>query len=427
MPNDFFIRRADGSERKITGYKIGSQAIDAKNYDTDRLGSRPLPKKVDLRNYMTEIEVQEETNSCVANAVAGAYEYLLKRHLGEDYYDVSRLYVYYNARYLEEEEDEVEDEGCYIRLAIESLKEYGICSEDTWPFDEDRVNEEPSEDAYEEGESFLVEDVEYIPTDLNTWKTCLAEGNPIIFGIMLYNSFDQQRKKGLVPFPSKKEQSRESHAGHAMLCVGYSDPDQVFIVRNSWGSDWGDNGYCYIPYRYILNEKYNFGDSWIIRRLENFEIDESTWEDDDETVLTDYETELDEMSDEDYEEMLDDMGDYPLEYRIALLFLYAADTDDEISDDEYESIAEYMEDVLDQLGIDMSANKILRNAMRNIDDEELLDESISLLGEYLSEAMLATIINDLEEVISEDELSDDEENFIDYLIEEWEIDYDEED
>jgi C1A family cysteine protease len=46
-----------------------------------------------------------------------------------------------------------------------------------------------------------------------------------------------------------------------MLCVGYSDPDRVFIVRNSWGSDWGDKGYCYIPYDYLMSEKYNDGDS----------------------------------------------------------------------------------------------------------------------------------------------------------------------
>lgn len=424
MSNQFKIYHADGSERVIKGYKISSAPNDAKEYKSTQLGSRSLPKKVDLRSYMTEIEAQEDTNSCVANAAAGAYEYLLKRHLEDDYYDVSRLFIYYNARYLEEEEDDLEDEGCYVNLAIDGLREYGVCSEETWPFDEDNVNEEPSDEAYEEGESFLVEDVEFVPTELDKWKSCLAEGNPIIFGLLIYNSFDQHRKKGLVPFPGKKEKSRESHGGHVMLCVGYSDVDNAFIVRNSWGDDWGDDGYCYIPYRYIMNEEYNFGDSWIIKRLENFELDEDTWEEDDESVLTDYETELDEMSDEDYEDMIDAMDEYPLEYRIALLFLYAADEDDDISDEEYDAIAEYMKDVLDQLGVDMSAKKILRNAMRNINNEDLLDESVELMGEYLSEAMLATIITDLEEVISEDDLSEDEENFIDYLIEEWEIDYD---
>ena len=89
-----------------------------------------------------------------------------------------------------------------------------------------------------------------VPTELEAWKQVLAEGYPIIFGLSLFGSFDKQRKPGYVPEPSEGETGRESHGGHAMLAVGYSDPDEMFIVRNSWGPDWGDKGYCYIPYDY---------------------------------------------------------------------------------------------------------------------------------------------------------------------------------
>jgi hypothetical protein len=56
-----------------------------------------------------------------------------------------------------------------------------------------------------------------------------------------------------------------------MLCVGYSDEDQVFVVRNSWGSDWGDEGYCYIPYDYLTDEDYAH-DAFTLRKAHNLDF-----------------------------------------------------------------------------------------------------------------------------------------------------------
>ncbi len=421
----FTFERADGSTRTVSGYRSAKPKAGSKSYQTT---DKKLPAKVDLRKQMTEIEDQGEVGSCVANATAGAYEYLAKMHTGEDY-DVSRMFIYYNARYLESDEDEpeIEDSGCLVQDAIEGLKQYGACSEETYPYNVKKVNKEPPSEAYDEAANFVVEDMVHIPLKLEAWKGCLAEGYPIIFGLELFDSFDKQRKKGMVPMPSKNEERRASHEGHAMLAVGYSDVDEVFIIRNSWGEEWGDKGYCYIPYDYMMNKKYNDGDAWIIRQLENMDFNsDEYWSDDDESVIGDYDSELANMSDENYEEMLDAMGDYSLEYRIALLFLAAADADGDLSDEELEAISEYMEATLEKLGVDMSAKKILRNAKKHMDDEDLLEESISLMGQYLSNEMLAKIHNDLEEVIGVDDLSDEESEFIENLVEQWQIDSEDE-
>jgi len=422
------INRADGSSKIVSGYKYAKPKEGSKKYGNSRYSSSELPSKVDLRKHLTEIEDQGATSSCVANAVAGAYEYLAKWHTGKDY-DVSRMFIYYNTRYSEvEDENDIDDNGCFIQDAIESLKEYGACSESTYPFDEEMVNEEPPEEAYSEAEQFLVEDMALVPLELDAWKACLAEGYPIIFGISLYKSFDSHRKKGLVPLPSENEVSRAEHGGHAMLCVGYSDKDKVFIVRNSWGTEWGDNGYCYIPYDYLMNPSLNDADSWIIKQLDNLDFDnEEYWSEDDESVVGDYETELANMSDEDYNEMLEAMGDYPLEYRIALILLNAANSDEDLSEEEYDEISTYMADTIEKLGVEMDAKKILKNASKQIDDEELLEESITLRGDYLSNELLAKIVSDITEIIGVDELSEDEENFVNELTETWQIEYDEED
>ncbi len=412
------INRADGSSRKVHGYKAAKPKAGSKQYAASSSAPSKLPPKVDLRKYMTKVEDQSEIGSCVANAVAGAYEYLVKKHKGTDNYDVSRLFIYYNARELDGTADE--DAGCVITSAIESLKEKGACSENTWPYEIDKYSEQPPEEAYEEAANFVVEDMQLVPVSLDAWKQALAEGHPIIFGLSLFNSFDSQRKPGLVPAPTPSEVSRESHSGHAMLCVGYSDPDKVFIVRNSWGEDWGDNGYCYIPYDYLVNPKYNDGDSWIIKQLTNFEVDESTWGDDS-SITGDYDSELADMSEEDYQEMLDAMGDYPLEFRLGLIILAAAGSDGEVSEEEYDEISTYMQTTLEKLGVDMSAKAILKNCAKEEDNEELLEESITLVGEYLSSALLAKVLNDIREIIGVDDLSEEEEEFLASLTETWQI------
>lgn len=266
---------------KLGGYRIGSVPQDAKykqKKDFDQ-----LPPVVDLRKYLTSIEFQVG-NSCVANAFAGAYEYLAKRHLG-DAADVSRLFIYYNAR--AELGEEQHDEGSTMEAAINALKNHGACSEEIWPNDETAINDEPPQEAYDHGAKFTIEDAEYVDTNLDLWKSTLAEGYPIVFSMQTFNSFQDEptRNRGKVSMPKRNEQQAEEHGWHAMLCVGYSDKDQMFIVRNSWGDDWGDKGYCYIPYKYLMNRELNGNDAWVVHSVSDLEFDKDVWIDDDGSYL----------------------------------------------------------------------------------------------------------------------------------------------
>ncbi|MBS0660531.1 MAG: hypothetical protein JSR82_20105 [Verrucomicrobia bacterium] len=414
MPHVF--TRPDGSEQKVSGYQFRAPLASAKRYAASSRVQK-LPAKVDLRPHLSPVENQGALSSCVANAVAGAYEYLVRRHKEDSDYDVSRLFIYYNAR--AKQGDVEEDGGSIIADAIQSLREEGACSEATWPYEEDSVNEEPSQEAYDEASEFLVEDMQLVPCHLESWKTALAEGYPIIFGIGLYDSFDKQRKRGLVPMPSPKEASRASHSGHAMLCVGYSDPDQVFIVRNSWGEDWGDDGYCYIPYNYLINPRHNDGDSWIIRQLENLDMDAGTWGDE-ESLIGDLQGELADMSDEDYQDMLDAMGELYLETRLAMLFLTCAGADGDISDEELEGIAKYVGVLLEQMNSDYEPEKVLRYALKKL-DERRVQESIELFAEHVPQTMLASILRSMREIVGVDEVSQDEEEFLDALVTAWQV------
>src|SRR5208282_408149 len=99
---------------------------------------------------------------------------------------------------------------------------------------------------------------------IHDMKVCLASGYPFVVGITVYEGFEspQVAQTGVVPMPGLNE---NVIGGHAVLVVGYSDEDQVFIVRNSWGTGWGLNGYFLIQYTYLSNPDLA-DDFWTIRR-----------------------------------------------------------------------------------------------------------------------------------------------------------------
>jgi hypothetical protein len=252
------IQNAAGQTFSLGGYQADRKQAKSDLFQDDRAKN---PPQIDLRPHMSPVENQSSTSSCAANAMAGAYEYLLKR-LKNSNEDVSRLFIYYNARELDG--DTSQDQGTYLSSCTKVAKKLGVCLETTWPFDPQQILEQPHEDAYTEAKGFPLNPVARpVQVDLQTMKNCLASGFPFIFGLQLFSSFEKAGPEGLVPMPDVEQDNHDG--GHAMLCVGYSDPDRVFIVRNSWGEDWGDGGYCYIPYDYMTNPELN-SDCWALVR-----------------------------------------------------------------------------------------------------------------------------------------------------------------
>ena len=96
-------------------------------------------------------------------------------------------------------------------------------------------------------------------------KAALINGTPFVVGILVYSSFEtpEVAKTGIVPLPKDTDQLL---GGHAVVCVGFDDNKQQFIMRNSWGTAWGDHGHFYLPYSYLSSSTVT-SDLWCLTKI----------------------------------------------------------------------------------------------------------------------------------------------------------------
>jgi C1A family cysteine protease len=224
-----------------------------------RLG--PLPASVDLRAQCPAVYDQGQLGSCTANAIAGAIEFdQIKQGLA-DVFVPSRLFIYYNERVMENTVDE--DAGAMIRDGIKSVARQGAPHEALWPYAIAKFRAKPSPGSYTDAARHPAVLYQRVTQVAAQFKGCLGSGYPFIFGFTVYESFESPRAAatGHVPMPKPTERTL---GGHAVLCVGYDDANQWFIVRNSWGTSWGMRGYFTMPYAY-LEDPNLAADIWTIR------------------------------------------------------------------------------------------------------------------------------------------------------------------
>jgi C1A family cysteine protease len=202
-------------------------------------------------------------HNCTANAIAGAYEFDQKQERQPDFMP-SRLFIYFNERTMEGTVDI--DAGAMLRDGIKSVAKLGVCTEDNWPYDIDAFRDRPGPPCYREALTHQAVVYRSVPQQLNMLQACLATGTPFVFGFSVYESFetDEVARTGVVDMPRPKE---KQVGGHAVVAVGYDNPSQRFLVRNSWGRNWGQKGYCTMPYAYVTNPQLAM-DFWAIYAVE---------------------------------------------------------------------------------------------------------------------------------------------------------------
>lgn len=230
---------------------------------------KTLPPKVDLRPWCSEVENQGNLGSCTAHAGIGIVEYFEHRAFGK-HIDGSRLFVYKTTRNLM---GVTGDTRAWLRNTMGALVLCGVPPEKYWPYTDKKpdFDKEPPSFIYAVADNY--EALRYfchdplgmnIPpaTVLARVKKFLAAGIPSMFGFYGFSSFNQSNIRGGIPYPCPGEQAQW---GHAVVAVGYDDNLKIknlkcgkettgaLLIRNSWGTGWGDKGYGWLPYDYVLN------------------------------------------------------------------------------------------------------------------------------------------------------------------------------
>ena len=236
---------------------------------------------VDLRKKFSRIKNQGQQGSCLSFAITSVFEYMMKINELEDC-DLSEAFLYYNARHLDKNDDVSEDidNGSRITPSLDSIKKYGIALEKYCPYNDNIYNQKPSEAAYKDAETRKLIKALNVEKRLEDIKSAISEGYPVVGSFVLCPSFNPD--EGFIKVPTQeelqtvidsiKEKTAKKHSCHAMVIVGYSDQLGMFIVRNSWGENWGDRGYCYLPYEYITTPEL-LNKAFIITEIASLQIE----------------------------------------------------------------------------------------------------------------------------------------------------------
>jgi len=214
------------------------------------------PEQVDLRPGFPPVYNQGATNACVGFSTIGG--------LGEFYARKRGWNMRFSPRYLwtlgrKFDGNLNQNVGMMIDDAQKILDNYGMLPEQSYPFPvldprqnpalfEQMLSERPSNQQIDEAKKFRISQGWKRVPSVSAMRTALADGKPVVFGIAVFSNIAQTGPDGLIPMPGPND---TFEGGHAVVAVGYDNTRKVFIIRNSWGENWGDHGYGYLPYEFF--------------------------------------------------------------------------------------------------------------------------------------------------------------------------------
>lgn len=230
-------------------------------YKAVRPPTAPLPPMIDMRHLCSPVRDQGQLGCCTGFAIAAGLREFQMIKLGVPLTPMSPLFVYYEERKLEH--TITQDAGAQPRDGLKVLAKTGCSPEADDPYNVALFTNKPSAQALTDAGQFKIAAYHRLNT-LNDTLACLAGGGGVVMGFKVFESFESNSvaQTGDMPMPADGE---ASVGGHAVFVAGYkTDPGTAgggcLIVKNSWSTGWGDNGYFYMPYAYVTPDRVS--DMW---------------------------------------------------------------------------------------------------------------------------------------------------------------------
>ncbi|USL45884.1 C1 family peptidase [Priestia megaterium] len=203
-----------------------------------------VPSKLDYTDKMTPVRDQVDEGTCVGfSSAVGMKEYQERKERGQEVY-LSPRFLYQECKKRDGIPDE---EGTFIRVALDVLKEVGVCEEIYWPYIAHNPGS-PKPGAEQNASHYKIKAYARLDS-LEAMKKSLMVNGPCVAGVLVYKNWQTQEvaSTGKIPMPGNSVLK----GGHAICIVGYDDNTELFKFKNSWDESWGDNGYGYLPYAYM--------------------------------------------------------------------------------------------------------------------------------------------------------------------------------
>jgi len=247
-----------------------------------RAARRGKRAQVDLRRWCSPVENQGNLGSCTAHAGVGMVEFYERKHHGK-HVDASRLFLYKVTRQMAGLQG---DSGAFLRSTMGALVLFGTPPETHWRYNEADFDQDPPAFCFAYAQNYQA--LRYYRLDppgtgaaklLEHVKAHLAADLPLMFGFTVFSSITEATKTGRIPYPTQGDRFA---GGHAVMAVGYDDKLEIrpanpkgqtttgaLLIRNSWGTEWGEAGYGWLPYQYVLSGLAN--DWWALIEREHVE------------------------------------------------------------------------------------------------------------------------------------------------------------
>ena len=231
-------------------------------------GDQAAQEWVDLRPFCGPVKDQGQAGSCTAHAASEMREFLYRKYNDQEpdktvpakEFILSPLYLYYMEREFEGDIDQ--DGGAQMRTAAKMLNNVGTCLLKDDPYNVGNLYVKPSDVQTKDANTYRSGSYHRLEPGVATMIDVLKSGYTFILGMNVYSSFedDYTARTGQMLVPNiDKEQCL---GGHAVHVVGFDNVRQHLIIMNSWGTDWGQEGYFFMPYC-VANNPDVVTDCWV--------------------------------------------------------------------------------------------------------------------------------------------------------------------